>query len=227
MPSRTVNSPQLFRPASGPDFSIERDLYKEGHQAVCGIDEAGRGPLAGPVTAAAVILDRDNIPEGLHDSKKLTQARRESLFGDILASATVSVVSISAAKIDQINIRAASLLAMEMAAAGLAHAPDHALIDGNALPDNMPCPATPLVKGDARVLSISAASIIAKVVRDQMMIGADALFPGYGFAGHKGYPTAAHRNAVMELGPCPLHRRSFAPVAAALAEHYQEKPGAE
>ena len=211
-----VDSPQLFTGKSKSDFSFEACLHENNVHLVCGIDEAGRGPLAGPVTAAAVILDRDNIPDGLHDSKKLTELKHERLYGEILESSIVSVASVSARTIDRINIRAASLLAMTMAARGLAECPGHALIDGNALPDNMPCPATALVKGDARSVSISAASIVAKVSRDRLMVRMESLFPGYGLAGHKGYPTQAHRDAVMLLGPCSLHRMTFAPVAAAL-----------
>ncbi|MEP1209164.1 MAG: ribonuclease HII [Rhizobiaceae bacterium] len=222
MASSNVDSPLLFSIAEGPDFETEAAIARRGVNTICGVDEAGRGPLAGPVTAAAVILNPHAIPDGLNDSKKLNQTKRVALFDEILIQATVSVAHVSAATIDQINIREASLLAMRMAVDGLPVPADtlaagHALIDGNALPAGLPCPATALVKGDARSLSIAAASIVAKVMRDRLMVRADGLFPGYGLAGHKGYPTKAHREAVMQLGPCPLHRRSFAPVAAAAA----------
>ena len=224
MASSTVDSPQLFDLPSGPDFASEQALQKRGLIHICGVDEAGRGPLAGPVTAAAVILDPDNIPDDLNDSKKLNEAKREALFDQILASATVSFAHVGAATIDRLNIREASLLAMRLSVEGLPVAADHALIDGNAIPNRLPCPASALVKGDARSLSIAAASIIAKVMRDRLMLRMDALYPGYGLAGHKGYPTKAHRAAVMDLGPCPIHRASFAPVAAALAQMGNKKP---
>jgi len=217
MASSDVDSPLLFPLPDGPDYETEAALARRGIGQICGVDEAGRGPLAGPVTAAAVILNATTIPDGLNDSKKLNEKRREALFDEILSKATVSFAHVSATTIDQINIREASLLAMRMAVEGLPVAAGHALIDGNALPAGMPCPATALVKGDARSLSIAAASIIAKVMRDRLMIRADTLHPGYGLAGHKGYPTKAHREAVAQLGPCRLHRFSFAPVAAAVS----------
>ena len=223
MSNTPIDSPQLFEfeydSSASPDFRHERWLMDHGTQLVCGVDEAGRGPLAGPVTAAAVILDPNNIPDGLHDSKKLTEKKRESLFLQILDSSIVSFANIGAPTIDQINIREASLLAMAHSVRGLNANVSHALIDGNALPKGLPCPATALVKGDARSLSISAASIVAKVVRDRMMIKLDALYPGFGLAGHKGYPTKDHREAVMTLGPSLIHRRSFGPVAEALRLH--------
>ena len=202
----------------GPDFSSETALHKSGFQLVCGTDEAGRGPLAGPVVAAAVILDPNNIPVGLNDSKKLTEARRTQLFDIILHNTTVSVASVSATSIDTMNIRAASLRAMRLAVSSLEVEPDYVLVDGNALPEPLPCPAEALIKGDGRSLTIAAASIIAKVTRDRMMVAHHATWPEYGFAGHKGYPTTAHREAVARLGPCPIHRRSFAPVREALAK---------
>lgn len=212
----SIDSPQPISKFAKPDFSIETDFLASGAQFICGVDEAGRGPLAGPVTAAAVILDPDNVPEGLQDSKKLTEKRREDLYDLILQNATVSIAHVSAKTIDRINIRAASLLAMTRAVRALETGASHALIDGNALPDNLPCPATALVKGDARSVSIAAASIIAKVTRDRLMVRADSLFPGFGLAGHKGYPTKSHMQAVMDQGPSPLHRMTFAPVRAAL-----------
>ena len=211
----SIDSPQPKpgRLRSGPDFSFENNLYKQGNSFVCGIDEAGRGPLAGPVVAAAVILDPKNIPGGLNDSKKLTPASRERLCQEIFTSSFVSIASICSHMIDQINIRASSLLAMSIAANSLEVIPDHALIDGNALPGGMICPSTPIVKGDARSLSIAAASIVAKVTRDRMMVRADKYFLGYDFARHKGYPTRVHQQALLRLGACELHRKTFAPVA--------------
>jgi ribonuclease HII len=211
------DSPPLFLHPNGPDYVNETALQDEGISFVCGVDEAGRGPLAGPVTAAAVILDRQSIPRGLDDSKKLSESKRFTLFGDIVQNAIVSIAHVGARVIDDINIREASLLAMKHAVEGLPQPAGHALIDGNALPKDLPCPATALVKGDARCLSIAAASIVAKVMRDRLMARADILYPGYGFCTHKGYPTAAHRQAVDQLGPCSLHRLSFAPVAVAVA----------
>ncbi len=200
-----------------PDFQFEWALRRKGVWPVAGLDEAGRGPLAGPVAAAAVILDPDHIPEGLDDSKKLSAARRERLFESILArAAAVSVALASPSEIDRLNIRAASLLAMRRALAALALAPAHALIDGNVLPPDLPCPATTIVKGDARCVSIAAASIVAKVTRDRLMENLDREWPAYGFARHAGYPTAFHRDALKKNGPSPFHRLSFAPVRAAL-----------
>ena len=220
----TVDSPQLFDLPSGPDFEAETALLNRGLVHICGVDEAGRGPLAGPVTAAAVILDASHIPAELNDSKKLNEAKREALFELILAGSTVSFAHVGPDTIDRLNIREASLLAMKMAVDGLPISADHALIDGNAIPNRLPCPASALVKGDARSLSIAAASIVAKVMRDRLMMRMEALYPGYGLAGHKGYPTKAHREAVKELGPCPLHRKSFAPVAASIKEMANKKP---
>ena len=199
-----------------PDYAHEERLHAQDFRLVCGVDEAGRGPLAGSVVAAAVILDIDSIPDGLQDSKKLSEIKREILFDQILSSAVVSFASVSATTIDAINIRQASLLAMERAVAGLELRADFALIDGNALPANLVCPGEALIKGDGRSLSIAAASIVAKVIRDRMMMRADRLYPDYGLAGHKGYPTKAHREAVFANGPCRLHRTTFGPVAAAL-----------
>ena len=202
-----------------PDFQIETDLMARGCRLVCGVDEVGRGPLAGPVTAAAVILHAHDIPAGLEDSKKITARARDQLFEQIMQRAHVSIAHVNARTIDALNIRAASLKAMEMAVAGLALLPDHALIDGNALPAQLPCPATTLVKGDGRSSSIAAASIVAKVVRDRLMERAEGFYPQFGLAGHKGYPTLQHRKAVAHHGPSPLHRHSFAPVKAALKLH--------
>lgn len=224
MATSTVDSPQLFDLPSGPDFEAEKAQQNRGRLYVCGVDEAGRGPLAGPVTAAAVILDPNNIPAELNDSKKLNEAKRAALFELILAGSKVSFAHVGATTIDRLNIREASLLAMKMAVDGLPIPADHALIDGNAIPNRLPCPASALVKGDARSMSIAAASIVAKVMRDRLMLRMEALYPGYGLGGHKGYPTKAHRDAVMQLGPCPIHRKSFAPVAAAIERAANKKP---
>ena len=192
-----------------PDFS-EEDALLVG--VVAGTDEAGRGPLAGPVTAAAVVLDRDRVPVGLDDSKKLTSKARDRLFDDIMDMAEVSVAHASVEEIDELNILYASHLAMKRAVAGLPCAVDHALIDGNMVPKGLVCPATALVKGDGRSLSIAAASIIAKVTRDRIMVDLAQQFPGYGWEKNAGYPTKAHKEALRALGVTPHHRRSFKPV---------------
>ncbi|MCA1953507.1 MAG: ribonuclease HII [Hyphomicrobiales bacterium] len=183
--------------------------------AIAGIDEVGRGPLAGPVVAAAVILPRDFDRTGLADSKSLTPARRRVLAQRILHGAQTGLAFVPAAEIDRCNIHAATLLAMRRALACLAAPPDRALIDGRFVPEDLPCPAEALVGGDAREPAIAAASIIAKVARDRMMAEAARRFPGYGFEDHAGYPTPAHRAALRRLGPCPIHRLSFGPCRAA------------
>ena len=195
-----------------PTFSEEETLHASGYSLVAGVDEVGRGPLAGPVVAAAVILDRLRIPSGLNDSKKLTQSRRETLFGEICATSHVAVASLSAAQIDNLNIRGATLAAMVRAIVALSDTPDFILIDGRDVPDTLTIPAKAIIKGDGHSLSIAAASIVAKVARDNMMTAADKNYPGYDFYKHKGYGSAHHRNAIQRLGPCPLHRRSFQPV---------------
>ena len=197
---------------TGPDFTIELEAMRNGARHVCGIDEAGRGPWAGPVIAAAVVLDPDCIPAGLDDSKKLTEARREALFEPILASARVGIGIADVERIDRDNILAATLWAMGQAMQQI-DSVDLALIDGNRAP-KLSCPVQTIVEGDARSLSIAAASIIAKVTRDRIMVGHDATYPLYGFARHKGYGTAFHQAALKRHGPTPLHRKSFAPVAA-------------
>lgn len=195
-----------------PDDSFEYALMTRPGLLIAGIDEVGRGPLAGPVTAAAVILDLDRLPQGLNDSKKLSAARRVGLSAEIAATAEVSLAWASVEEIDTLNIRNASLLAMRRAVEGLPRRPDHALIDGNALPPGLPCDATTIIKGDARSVSIAAASIIAKVARDTLMIELSERFPGYGWDRNAGYPTAEHRAALQHLGVTPHHRRSFRPV---------------
>jgi ribonuclease HII len=179
------------------------------------MDEVGRGPLAGPVSAAIVILDPSELPAGLDDSKKLTAKQREILFEDIFRSArAISFACASAREIDAINIRQATHLAMRRAAHALALAPAHILIDGNDPPDGLPCPATALVKGDSRSLSIAAASIVAKVLRDRMMTRLGALHPLYQFEEHAGYATVRHLAALRKHGPCPQHRMTFSPLRA-------------
>lgn len=202
------------KPMSGPDQLAEREARAAGYARVCGIDEAGRGPLAGPVVAAAVILPEDFELPGLNDSKKLSAKRREALFEALMGDERVlkSVAEASVEEIDRLNILRATHLAMRRAAEGLKPQPDFCLIDGLAVP-NFPLPSHNIVKGDARCLCIAAASILAKVSRDHLMQQLDRKFPMYGFARHAGYGTAAHLKALREYGVSPHHRRSFAPVA--------------
>jgi len=203
-----------------PDFSFERLTLVRGALMVAGVDEVGRGPLAGPVVAAAVRLDPDNIPDGLNDSKKLTHKRRAPIASAIWQGADVSVGQASAAEIDDLNILQASMLAMERAVAGLPRSVDHVLIDGNRVPKGLANRATAIVKGDARSLSIAAASIVAKVWRDALMEDLAQQHPGYGWEHNAGYPTKLHLAALQNLGVTPHHRRSFKPVHNIL---YQEK----
>ena len=196
---------------SVPDFAHEARLRARGFELVAGVDEVGRGPLAGPVVAAAVILDPDHLPDGLNDSKKLTASVRERLFTEIMRHAHVAIASIPAARIDAINIRQATFEAMAGAVNGLAVRADFALIDGRDVPP-LPCPAEALIGGDRRSLSIAAASIIAKVTRDRMMTLLAQTYPDYGFEKHMGYGTAKHLKALDLHGPTPLHRMSFAPL---------------
>lgn len=177
---------------------------------VCGVDEAGRGPLAGPVYAAAVILSPDRPIDGLNDSKKLSEKKREALYDVIVERAEAfCIASASVAEIEEHNILGATYLAMSRAVQGLSLAPDLALIDGNRIPPQLGVAAQTVVKGDAQSESIAAASILAKVTRDRLLIELDANYPQYGFAVHKGYGTAAHTAALKEYGPCPEHRPSF------------------
>lgn len=207
------DSPMLFEDVPlVPTFELELIARRAGHWPVAGADEAGRGPLAGPVVAAAVILDPERIPDGLNDSKQLTAARREELFVEILATATVSIASSSAGRIDTTDIRKASLDAMRRAICALAVPASYVLTDGLDVPTGLACPGKAVVKGDARSFSIAAASIVAKVTRDRMMARAGVVFPAYGFAAHAGYGTAQHRAGIEEHGPCPLHRMSFRPL---------------
>jgi ribonuclease HII len=194
-----------------PDFAIEAEVL-EFYNRVAGTDEAGRGPLAGPVVAATVVLDPNNIPKGLDDSKKLSAAKRRGLFHEIVRVADVGVGIVSAREIDEINILQATFLAMTRATEGLKEMAEFHLIDGDKKPPALFDRSTAVVKGDARSLSIAAASIIAKVTRDRIMELADMNWPGYGFAKHSGYGTKAHIDAISELGPCPIHRMTFAPL---------------
>lgn len=191
------------------DFAIEQRLP---YARIAGVDEVGRGPWAGPVMAAAVILDPDHIPEGLNDSKKLTPRRRAALAEEIEAHAEVSYGEASVAEIDRINILQASHLAMRRALAALPLPPDFALIDGNRMPGNLCCPAQTMIGGDALAASIAAASIVAKVRRDALMIALAETHPGYGWETNKGYGTDAHRMGLFCHGVTPHHRRSFKPI---------------
>lgn len=185
---------------------------------VAGVDEAGRGPLAGPLSVAAVILDPARPIAGLNDSKKLSEAKREALYPLIIERALAwCVILIEPEEIDRLNIFQATMAGMSRAVAGLALVADEAWVDGNQLPKDLPCRGRAIVGGDALEPAISAASILAKVTRDRLMVTMDAVHPGYGFAAHKGYPTPAHLAALARLGPCPQHRRSFAPVRRALS----------
>src|SRR3954447_22112426 len=197
--------------SKAPTFRHERKALKNGASCVAGIDEAGRGPLAGPVVAAAVILDHRRLPKGVRDSKQLPPERREELYAIILERAEFGLGIVEVDEIDSINILNATFLAMVKAVGNLSRAPALALIDGHIAP-KLSCAAQCLVDGDARSISIAAASIVAKVTRDRIMTALDSIFPAYGFAGHKGYSTPEHYEALRRHGPCCHHRRSFAPV---------------
>lgn len=190
-------------------LKYEQELKAQGYPVVCGIDEAGRGPLAGPVCAACVILPEGYVPEGVNDSKKLTEKKREALY-DIICRDAVSygIAMATQAEIDEYNILQATFLAMRRAFEQIQPSPQAAIIDGNQKP-GLPVYEFTLVKGDALSASVAAASILAKVTRDRYMTALDTRYPAYGFAKHKGYGTAAHRAALLEYGPCPEHRRSF------------------
>ncbi len=198
-----------------PHFRRERSLMKRGTGPVAGIDEVGRGPLAGPVCAAAVVLDPARIPKKLNDSKQLQPDIREALYDEIMDRAlSVGVAFASAAEIDRINIRQATHLAMRRALAGLGTVPGYVLVDGNDLPSCLICEGETLIKGDASSASIAAASIVAKVTRDRLMRRLCAVHPVYGFSRHVGYPTREHLAALADHGACAFHRMSFAPVRA-------------
>ncbi len=192
-----------------PHFDLEHEAQAAGYHLICGVDEAGRGPLSGPVVAAACILPDGFLPTGLDDSKKLSPKKREALFDVIRESAVAyAIASASPEEIDHINILNATMLAMRRAIEALPLSPDFALIDGNAAKD-MPLPCKTVVKGDSTSASIAAASILAKVTRDRLCLQDDAAYPAYGFAKHKGYGTKEHMEALRVYGPTPIHRRSF------------------
>ncbi|MBO5010192.1 MAG: ribonuclease HII [Clostridia bacterium] len=192
-----------------PSFEFEEKLYTQGYTAVCGCDEAGRGPLCGPVVAAAVILPRGLIIEGLNDSKRLTEKKREALFEIVKEKAVAyAIAEASPEEIDEINILNASMLAMRRAVEALNVPADFALIDGNCS-RGFKIPTETVVKGDSKSYSIAAASILAKVTRDRQCIELDKLYPQYGIAKHKGYPTKEHMDAVRQYGPAPIYRKSF------------------
>ncbi|HTN61982.1 MAG TPA: ribonuclease HII [Devosia sp.] len=198
-----------------PDYSHELAAQVRGADIVAGVDEAGRGPLAGPVVVSAVVLDPDNIPVGLNDSKKLSEEQREALFEQIVASAVVCVVVAPPSIIANRNIRGATLWAMAQAVRGLSVGVERALIDGRDVPPGLPCEGIALIGGDGRSVSIAAASIVAKVTRDRMCRIMDCDAPDFGFSAHKGYGTPQHLRALTEHGPCRHHRADFAPVVEA------------
>jgi ribonuclease HII len=206
-----------------PDFAFEAGALSRGAARVCGVDEAGRGPLAGPVVVSAVVLDPNRVPEGLNDSKQLSPKARERLYAEIVASADVAIAVAPPRLIARLNILHATMWAMRQAVLGLARRPDHVLIDGNRLPKGLPVPAEAIVSGDARSVSIAAASIIAKVTRDRMCGVMHEEEPHFGFLAHKGYGVAAHLEALDLHGPGRHHRMDFAPCAAALL---RQKPDA-
>lgn len=203
-----------------PDFEFERNAHARGFTRVAGVDEVGRGPLAGPVTAAAVVLDPHHIPEGLNDSKKLTKKARERLYAEIMQVADVSIAHASVEEIEELNILRASHLAMTRALDGLKHGADYVLIDGNMVPRGLTLPNETIIKGDARSQSISAASIMAKICRDCVMLSLAQQHPGYGWETNMGYGSKRHMEALQNLGVTPHHRRLFKPVHKML---YQEK----
>lgn len=202
-----------------PDFELEQALLARGYVRVAGVDEVGRGPLAGPVVAAAVILNPQDVPDGLNDSKKLTAKRRAALDTALRERAEFAMAEASVSEIDEINILRASHLAMTRAVAALEPAPDFLLIDGNMIPRGMKIPSQAVVRGDSRSVSIAAASIIAKNWRDQVMVDLAQQHPGYGWETNAGYPSKQHKEALRNLGVTPHHRRSFKPVHNIL---YQE-----
>ena len=191
-------------------YDYEQKALQNGYCSVCGVDEAGRGPLAGPVCAAAVILPADLVIEGLNDSKKLTEKKRERLFDVIKEQAIAySIAFASVEEIETYNILQATFLAMTRAVQGLTPAADFALIDGNKIPPQLGVPAEYVIGGDGLLPSVAAASVLAKVTRDRYMLDMEQQYPGYGFAKHKGYGTKDHREAIVRLGPSPIHRLSF------------------
>lgn len=224
MPSTKADSPPRLKLPQVLSDRFERRAREGGARFVAGLDEAGRGPLAGPVVAAAVVFESQRYPEGLNDSKKLSPAKRRRLYEIIIDNAHVSVAVASAARIDRMNILRASLWAMGQALAGLPCSPDHALIDGRDLPPGLPCTGEAIIGGDGLSASIAAASIIAKVTRDLLMEAMGLAYPDYGFERHMGYGTAMHLDALGRHGPCSHHRRSFAPVRRALGNDTATHP---
>lgn len=223
----SIESPAETVVLPTPDLKFERRAARRGAKVVAGVDEAGRGPLAGPVVVSAVILNTRRIPDGLNDSKLLDAEVREALFEKLMRSATVAIVIAPPALIARLNILQATLWAMRQAVLSLPIRPDHALIDGNMLPKEMPCGGETIVGGDGRSVSIAAASIIAKVTRDRMCQVMHGEEPDYGFAGHKGYSTPEHLAALSALGPGRHHRMDFAPCAEALRVRSSVVVGAE
>jgi len=221
MATRKTDSLALLDLPPVPTDHFEIRARSGGARFIAGLDEAGRGPLAGPVVAAAVVFADGNIPEGLNDSKKLRPAERRRLYDIIVGCGHVSVALAGRARIDQMNILRASLWAMSRALAGLPCPTDHVLVDGRDLPPKLACPGEAIISGDARSASIAAASIIAKVTRDRLMEQVARTYPEYGFERHMGYGTAQHLAALNTHGPCPHHRRSFAPVRLALGASRQ------
>ncbi len=195
-----------------PDYSFETAARARGYTRIAGVDEVGRGPLAGPVTAAAVVLDPANIPEGLNDSKKLTRKKREALYVQILEVADVSIAHATVAEIEEHNILRASHIAMLRALEGLKTPPDYCLIDGTMIPRGLILPAETIIRGDGRSVSISAASIMAKICRDCVMLSLAQQHPGYGWETNMGYGSKSHMLAIQNLGVTPHHRRTFKPV---------------
>ena len=210
--------PSVASIMSVADFSREAEAHAAGHVPVAGVDEAGRGPLAGPVVVAAVVLDPGAVPHGLADSKLLTAEQREKLFAVILATSEVAVASAPPWRIDRDNIRAATLWAMGRAVSALPCRPMLALVDGRDKPPGITCQVEAIIDGDAKIASIAAASIVAKVMRDRLMGRIGGACPGYLLEQHKGYATAEHRALLVRLGPTRHHRRSFAPVRACLED---------
>jgi ribonuclease HII len=205
---------------SFPTYKYEEKLKLQGYSNIVGVDEVGRGPIAGPVFAAAVVLDPNHIPMGLNDSKKLSAKKRNLILSEIMKHADVSVGSASEREIEETNILQASHLAMVRAIDGLKSVPGYILIDGNLVPSSLDIPATALIRGDASSVSIAAASIVAKVKRDLVMCDLGQHFPGYGWEKNAGYPTQQHLSALQDLGITPHHRRTFRPVRNIL---YQDK----
>ncbi|WP_424931255.1 ribonuclease HII [Amaricoccus macauensis] len=195
-----------------PDFTLESSAHDHGARTVCGVDEAGRGPWAGPIVAAAVVLDPANIPPGLNDSKKVSAKRRDALFEKLAECAQVGVGQASVDEISAYNVSRAGYLAMRRAIAELPQVPDLALVDGRHAPPGLGCNARAFIGGDGRSLSIAAASIVAKVTRDRIMVALSQQFPGYGWENNKGYGTRAHVSGLASLGVTPHHRKTFRPI---------------